>query len=647
MSSKQLFHLGPVALFSAGTVAWLWDVLHSPNRVIPGNSAGDNVTFVWNIWWVQHAIRSHALSFSCPYLFAPLGVDLTLHTLAVLPSTIAAILAPVGSVVAATNALVALNVLLNFVAAYGLVWRATRSLGAASLAGLFFGWSPYVAAHLQGHFNLVAAWPLPVVGVLLLETLESMAWASPVLLGLVCGLLPYVDYYDSVFAAALALALLLASVLRVERARPLRALARWQRATMMVCGAVLALDAVLGLAIWWTGGTVITTFGQQLSLRGTRNVLTIAWLLVALIITARIVPGVRIRRDSAHAPRVIRRFGLAGVIAVVLIAPLALHALRLLEIGEYVTQRYFWRSAPAGIDVSTLVLGNPYGLLTGHTVPHLYSRLNIDLIEQIGWMGPAALILWAAAWGLRRTDRRVRAWTWITIVFFVWALGPYLRVGGRNSYLMLPETALRFVPIAANARIPGRAMVVVYLGLAVLVGIGFQALRERGHRTAAAALAAMLVIDCAPAPVASFELDHPSVYDVLRSQPAGSLIELPLGLRDGFGEIGRLDSRVLWYQTIHEHPIAGGFVARLPPRIVTEYRKMPIVGSLLRLSAGSPIAEEPRITPAAASTALHQEGFEYIVTDTAAMSPSLAEYVRQLPLRQLATEAGRTLYKID
>ena len=51
-----------------------------------------------------------------------------------------------------------------------------------------------------------------------------------------------------------------------------------------------------------------------------------------------------------------------------------------------------------------------------------------------------------------------------------------------------------------------------------------------------------------------------NLYDVLARQTGpGSVCELPIGLRDGFGELGRLDMRVLYYQTLHGRPITGGF----------------------------------------------------------------------------------------
>src|SRR5205085_2208590 len=86
------------------------------------------------------------------------------------------------------------------------------------------------------------------------------------------------------------------------------------------------------------------------------------------------------------------------VIATIAAVPVLLGAFRLWRGGDYVTQRYFWRSAPRGIDTATLLLGNPYGILTGSVATAAYRRLSIDPIEQIGWLGPGVIVL--AAIGL-------------------------------------------------------------------------------------------------------------------------------------------------------------------------------------------------------------------------------------------------------
>jgi len=234
-------------------------------------------------------------------------------------------------------------------------------------------------------------------------------------------------------------------------------------------------------------------------------------------------------------------------------------------------------------------------------------------------------------------------------VFMLWALGPHVVAFGHNLGILLPATLVRYVPIVSNARIPSRAMVVVYLSLAMICALGFSALRGRRRTGWAVALLGVFVLDSAPRSTSVYSLDHPAIYDVLLRQPQpGAVCELPIGLRDGFGETGIFDSRTLWYQTIHKRPITGGFVARMTPGLITSYNTAPVLGSLLRLSSGEPLAREPLTTPASAAAALHSQGIRFIVINRDTSPPDLLLYIRlALPLRLLATDGRRELYMVQ
>ena len=232
-----------------------------------------------------------------------------------------------------------------------------------------------------------------------------------------------------------------------------------------------------------------------------------------------------------------------------------------------------------------------------------------------------------------------------------WALGPWLIAFGRQTPLMLPAMVVRYVPIVANARIPGRAMVVVYLALAMLAAIGAAWLssRQRPARIAAGCLVLLLALECAPAPPPTYAPDMPSQYAALRSRDrAGAVCELPLGVRDGFGETGKFDSAVLLHQTLHERPIVGGFLARLEPRVAREYAAMPVVGSFLRLSSGARLSDEPVVmTPREAASSLASAGIAFVVLDTRTASPDLIRYVQSgITLRLIGEQDGRIFYEV-
>jgi hypothetical protein len=238
-------------------------------------------------------------------------------------------------------------------------------------------------------------------------------------------------------------------------------------------------------------------------------------------------------------------------------------------------------------------------------------------------------------------------------VFGVWSLGPYVDIAGHATTLWLPATVVRWIPVLSNARIPGRAIIVVSLCCAILSAHALRWLLSRPFARAvpvAAALVTLLVLDYVPHSPAVYRLPGAALYDNIRKDGTpGAICELPLGIRDGFGETGRFDSRTLYFQTVHERPILGGFLARLPRSVVDRYQEMPIVGSLLRLSGGGSIDEEHADRDRSdAAHALASLGIRYFVIDRTTAPPDLLRYVRMaLPLRLIAQDDERALYVVD
>lgn len=641
-------HLPVIAGFAALTTFWMWPALRAPSTVIPGGGAGDNLTFVWNTWWMQHALATGQSPLWTPLIFAPWGTSLALHTHAALPSLAGAALLPLaGSAVAATNVVVAVNLLLNFIASYALAFWQTRRRAAAAVAAVVFGCSPYVGAHLQGHFNLVAAWVLPLAALASLLVLERPTWWRVAGAGLAWGTLVYVDYYYAVFAAVMVLTFLAARAFDVGVARP-----EPSRPARLLLGLVvllLAIDVAVLAFIAATGGTTIRIGGSTISMHGTDNPAAAAGLLLMLAAAIVLVRRLRVslRRETAWSD--IRRLGVPLAIACVLSAPVLISIAVLWKNGDYSSQRYFWRSAPPGIDLATVVLGNPVGFMTRPSTQRAYADLGIDGVEQSGWLGPAVLVLCAIAVLGCRDRRETRPWLIAGAVFAIWAIGPYLVAAGTHVWMLLPATIVRFVPLVSNARIPSRAMIVVSLAAAMLAAIAWQHLRDRNSRVLAAGLLLLLLADYFPSRPPFFTVDRPSIYDALAAQPAGgTLCELPLGLRDGFGEIGRLDARVLLYQTSHARPMTGGFVARLSPRLAAAYDADPILSSLARLSAGLPLSGGPPLDRQTAGARLLSLGIRYVIVNQDTAPPELLAYVHShLPLKVVARDGPRTLYAID
>ena len=337
-----------------------------------------------------------------------------------------------------------------------------------------------------------------------------------------------------------------------------------------------------------------------------------------------------------------------GLTTLVVASPVLIVLGRLAWTGDYLAPWPLWRSGTAGADLASAVLGNPFSSLSGAWTRAVYSRHGIDAIEQSAWLGLVAPLL--AAIGMFRSENRARGlWLFVGILAGVWALGPHLRMLGWNSGIIMPNAVLRYLPLVSNARIPGRALVIVTLALAMLAAMGWARLRESNmNRWWLLPLLVLISLELGPMPFPLTTLDHPALYDVARVDPQpGSLLELPLGIRDGFGEEGNLDHRVLWYQSIHERPLVGGFVARLPPSTRTALLGSHLITDLLALSRPGGIGTTPTVSPEAAGHAVDALGVAFVVLDRRRASAALQAYtMSRLPLEEVATADERTLYRI-
>jgi hypothetical protein len=407
---------------------------------------------------------------------------------------------------------------------------------------------------------------------------------------------------------------------------------------------LILLDLVIVAIVAITGGTTIDLGFTKASLRGLRNPLTLLWVLLAASVLWRYPRRLSLGWRSGRPTFRDLGPGLIALATMLLItSPLLVALGRVVAAGDYTTQRVLWRSSPPGADLLTLVLGHPRHVLTGNWTRSIYDWHGIDAMEQVLWIGLVPLLFLALTAREWHTTRGVRIWTLTAVVFGLIALGPFLRVGGIDTALPLPDAVLRYVPVFSNARIPGRAVVVVQLAIAVLLA---HALARRS-RTTALLLLLLVAAEAFPAPLPLQMLPSAdSVDHILRRSPVvGAVAELPLGLRDGFTHEGALDHRALVHQGFHRRPLTGGFVARLAPGVRKLYGDTPILSSLVRLS--SPADTDDRLDPDAGTQAF-SAGIAFLVVnrDTFLDGRLPREELERAGFRFVHASGPRELYEL-
>jgi hypothetical protein len=643
------------------SIVWTWPlVLHFRDH-IPG-LGGDNYSFLWNLWWMRKALSSPDLEFfHSTHLFSPFGVDLINHPHTALQGYISATALGGMSVIAAENLYSVVSVFLNAACAYALAFDIVRKRSVALVAGVAFGGSPYVAAHLLGHFDLLTAWVIPLFALCLRRSLRTGSIAAAVGCGLCVAVAAYAAYYHVVYLALFAVTYTVASWHAIRLHREPRANTQRLFTARLVIMALMALDLFLIIVIILSGGDVIYLADIAISVRSVHNPLFFLWLLAFAWLLTKWRVGLRFQRPASDSFwRGAQALMITAATFALVTLPLIAQAFRLALSGRYVSQTYFWRSAPRGIDVLAPLAGNPFHPLYGRAVSTLYEDLGLDRIEAVGWLGIVPIVVLLMGRGQWFDTEEARRWKVVLAVFVIWALGPFLTVAGFDMGLPLPQALARFVPLVENARMPGRAMVCVYLALGMLMVLRVAALAGLkastttdtidvvptfrsafGRPAVRCALVALLALDYLNAPIPLTALDRPAVYVQLASIPdEGAVIDVPFGIGDGLSTgRGSQDRRLLYNATIHGHPVVGGYIGRMPPQVAQAYDAMPVVGNLLRLSNGEDAIEEdaPMSLP-----------FRYLVLDTNTATPELVDYVRRiLDMDLIASGDGKQLYAVQ
>lgn len=631
-----------IVLFGALAVLLTWPLATTLGTHVPGKAADDNVNFLWNLWWMREALATGVSPLHSDLLFAPFGVDLVLHTHSALNALTAATLLSRLTIVEAQNLLLIASIALNGFCAFLLARQRTLQIVPAIVAGVYFAAAPYFAGHLLGHFNLVSAWCLPLFALAFLPALDRRGAGRAIVAGLVFAVSAYVDYYYTVYLAGFAVTVLIWRLFDARLTRDWRSPSTLDK----VFGAMLI--ATVALAIWSavSGGTVIDVGPWSISMRSGFNLRAFAWILAIVLVVRLLRPRLRVRLIEAES---VRRdlTGVATMVAVAAVAtaPLWIAAARLVFAGDYRAPARLWRSSTEGIDLVSLVAGNPFHPWWRSTGEWIYATLGMSTIESTAWLGVAAVVflLWRRDW-LRVPSARL--WVAVAIVFFVWACGPWLQVAGQNTGLMLPETLLHYVPIVSNARIPGRAMVMVYLAVGMLLALALAT--ERRRTMAAVWLTVAVLVDFISAPTHLYRLEVPGVYRQLAALPSGGVWEFPFGVGDGFGERGALDNATMYYQTVHGKPLVGGFVARLPPRLLAAYEDAPGVREVLALSEGRTLADDERARAVESVRAfMRAHNIRYVVVNLSTASPALQAFADALSLRVIAEGDGRRVLTLD
>lgn len=255
---------------------------------------------------------------------------------------------------------------------------------------------------------------------------------------------------------------------------------------------------------------------------------------------------------------------------------------------------------------------NALGLVPGFVKNIIGSPREME--ERLAYLGIVPLAL--AFLGVKSSGRRGLFWLTLALCAALLALGPVLKIGGEVTKIPLPYSLLSALPFYEWGRTPGRFNETVMLSLGVLASYGAaRLLRRRAGVALVTALSALILLEYLvvfPFPLGA--QTRPAYYYELSRQPiGGGILDLPIvGTRRG-------SNYAMYYQTIHEHPIVGGYLYRDPPQTVE------MAEFVDRLVSPAPPADIiPYPSPAERRSALASMGIEQVIAREGMMTDRAA-----------------------
>lgn len=638
-------HLAACAGYVLIALIFSWPLPLHLGSALLGSPGGDTGVYVWNLWVFRHEIVAHG---TFPFFTTEIisgaarAVPLTLHNYTTAANLVAFPLIPLFGIVATFNLLILASTALSAYVMFLFLRERVQDDAAAWIGGLLFGFSPFMIARQMAHFSLVQAAALPAFALVLYRLRSDVPTVRQSVAGGAVVAWAYLsDPYYAVYCLVLAFFFILSETLvvdgRTERA-PFRLRAGLDVAIMLFAG--------LAAAILIRGGGRIDFMGMRVSM--TRLYTPVLILTVLAVARAWLALRPKIAWRNRPLKGLIGAAVVGGTTCIVLLSPVLSAMGTHLRDDRWIAPRVWWRSSAPGVDLLAYLVPNPVGTLFGWVASGWLARMPDGLYENVAsipWTATFAVAVAVLYAGLRLPVYM----TAFTVSVAVLALGPFISIGGWNTYIPTPWALLRYVPIVGAARMPTRFTVLVMLGMAALLALAVRALRQRSTRpwVPTVVVGGLLLVELAPMPRDLHMVRVPAFYQTIAADPREvRVLHLPFGLRDGLSSAGDFSARSQFLQAFHEKPLLGGYLSRLPPRGVARYRRVGLLRVLLDLSEGRPIDAvrlEEEVERAHADAARLKIGF--VVVDTARASAQLVAFAKSaMDLEWVATEGGQELY---
>lgn len=355
--------------------------------------------------------------------------------------------------------------------------------------------------------------------------------------------------------------------------------------------------------------------------------------------------------------KIIKKYFFFGGVAFLGVLPLTIN-----EILIALSNQNFLKPSATEIpnlsnDLMSFFLPSHLHPLLGQFTLDLYSNIPSWFAERVNFIG--YIVLGLSILSLLKSRRKpdIKFWLVSTFFFTVISLGPILHFNGAFSFtdsnlkIPLPYKLLyNTVPFLKNCRTVGRFFVIATLGYSVLAGYGFSELlkyKPERKKLIFTIVGFLLVFEYLSIPYPTTQVNVPDFYYKISNDTNNyAVLEIPQNSNAGY-----MDFQYLYYQTVHNKPLVGGYAARYPANVSDFQRKTPFIKELQYYSLGTKDILQEDVTDIGTSV-LNANNIRYVIIHKNQLSSEQLEFVNDLLKETLKTkpdvytEDGLIVYRV-
>lgn len=294
-------------------------------------------------------------------------------------------------------------------------------------------------------------------------------------------------------------------------------------------------------------------------------------------------------------------------------------------------------------DLMSFFLPSHLHPLLGQFTSDLYSNILSWPAERVNFIGYIVLGLSILALLKSKKKPDVKFWLVSTFFFTIISLGPILHFNGAvaftDSNLKIPlpyQILYNTIPFLKNCRTVGRFFVIATLGYSVLAGYGFSELlkyKPERKKLIFTIVGFLLIFEYLSIPYPTTPVSVPDFYyQISNDKDNYAMLEIPQNSNAGY-----MDFKDLYYQTVHNKALVGGYSARYPANVGDFQRKTPFIKELQYYSLGTKDILQEDVTDIGTSV-LNANNIRYVIVHKNQLSSEQLEFVTNLLNKTLKTE---------